>query len=101
MARFESFEGWFKEKYGSQAVLAEKLGVAQNTVSQWLTGKTRISPEIQKACRKLGYDGPWPEPLKFVTREDLDAAVMRIEQLVHWSTKTILDELKNSKGGAP
>lgn len=71
MPKFETFEGWLKEKWGSQAALAEKLSVNQNTISSWKTGRSRIHPEYQKELRKLGYDGPFPEGNKEVTQEDL------------------------------
>ncbi len=73
MPKFENLETWIDVKWGSQIALGEKIGVAGNTVSQWLSGKSRIKPLIQDKLRKLGYDGPFPEGNKELTQDDLQA----------------------------
>jgi hypothetical protein len=52
---------WIRDKWKTQAVFAEKMGVAQGRVSKWLTAAEGISPDYQAKIRKLGYQGPWPQ----------------------------------------
>lgn len=73
MQKFESLEDWIEKKWGTQGALAEKIGMAQNTISAWLSGKSRIKPPIQKKLQALGYNGPFPEMGKEITAEDLQA----------------------------
>lgn len=60
MPKFGSLEAWIGQNWGSQREFARKMGVAQNTVSQWMNGKSRIKGEMEKKIRALGYDGPLP-----------------------------------------
>jgi len=73
MHKFENFESWMKEKWGNQSSLAQELGVNQNTVSSWKTGRSRIHPDFQAKLRALGYDGPFPEGHQELTQDDLQA----------------------------
>jgi transcriptional regulator with XRE-family HTH domain len=81
MPKFESFEKWIEERWGSQTALAEKLGVAKNTVSLWAAGKSRLKGEMAKKIRALGYDGPFPETGGEIKREDLEA--LRLDLRAH------------------
>ena len=40
--------GEYIEKNGGQTEIAQKLGVTQGLISQWLKGKTRVTPERAK-----------------------------------------------------
>lgn len=73
MSKFESLEDWIDKKWGTQGALAEKLGMAQNTISSWVSGRSRIKPPIQGKLKSLGYDGPFPEGNKEITQDDLQA----------------------------
>lgn len=92
MPKFETFEGWLKEKWGSQSALAEKLSVNQNTISSWKTGRSRIHPDYQKELRKLGYDGPFPEPGGEVTLADLESIRQEIRVQAAWVREEIRKE---------
>lgn len=73
MPNFENFENWMKEKWGNQSALAQELGVNQNTVSSWKTGRSRVHPDFQAKLRELGYDGPFPDGRQEITQDDLQA----------------------------
>lgn len=96
MPKFESLEDWIDKKWGSQLALGEKLGVAGNTVSQWLSGKSRMKPPIQAKIKALGYDGPFPEGSKEVTQEDLQALgrdLIRVVNHAHLDLKADIQAL--------
>ena len=69
---FEDLETWIEDEWKSQAKLASALGVAKNTVSQWVNGKSRIKRKVEKKLRELGYDGPLPDVGQEVTKRDLE-----------------------------
>lgn len=92
MPKFATFEGWLKERWGSQAALAEKLQVNQNTVSSWKTGRTRIHPDYQKELRKLGYDGPFPEPGTEISLADLESLRDEIRTQAAWVREELRKE---------
>jgi len=72
MPKFESLGAWIEDRWGTQGALAAELEVAQNTVSQWMLGKSRPKPPMQKKLRSLGYDGPFTtQEGEEVTSEDL------------------------------
>lgn len=89
MPKFESFENWIDEKWGTQTALAEKLGVAKNTVSLWSSGKSRIKGDTAKKLRSLGYDGPWPEAGSEITREDLEALRQDLRAMIGWAREEL------------
>ena len=82
---------WIREKYDTQAAFGDKIGVRQGRVSKWILGTEGISPEYQRAVRKLGYSGPWPVeeaqdtqaggPAPYVTRDEFLKWTGRIERL--------------------
>ncbi len=50
---------WIREKFGSQAQLAQKMGIHPTMISRWMAGNG-MSEDYQAKIRKLGYTGPWP-----------------------------------------
>jgi transcriptional regulator with XRE-family HTH domain len=89
MPKFESFEKWIEEKWGTQTALAEKIGVAKNTVSLWASGRSRIKGEMAKKIRSLGYDGPFPDGGEAVTQADLEALRQDLRALIGWSREEV------------
>ena len=85
MQKFANLEEWIDKKWGTQGALAEKLGMAQNTISSWLSGRSRIKPPIQKKLMDLGYNGPFPEGNKDVTPEDLQGLGRDLAKLVNYA----------------
>lgn len=60
MPKFETFGDFVREKFKTQTNAAKILKTGQNTISQWVTGRNRPEPEMQKVLfDKYGYDGPW------------------------------------------
>lgn len=78
---------WIKDKYGSQAGLADALGVQQSRVSKWVSGAESISDPIQAKLRGMKYKGPWPREqaqapaVEATPREDYWKLVGRVEAL--------------------
>ncbi len=97
MPKFESLESWIGLVWKDQAALAEKMGVARNTVSQWMTGKSRIKPPVREKLKDLGYDGPWPEVGGDLTREDLKAVEDKLDDLLK-KNEAILEVLRAMAG---
>lgn len=96
MPKFESLEDWIEKKWGTQGALAAKLNMAQNTVSAWLVGKSRIKPQIQAKIKALGYDGPFPEGNKHLTQDDLQALgrdLVRVTNHAHEDLKRDIQAL--------
>jgi transcriptional regulator with XRE-family HTH domain len=93
MPKFESLEAWIDDKWGTQSALAEKMGVAKNTVSLWASGKSRIKAETGKKLRELGYDGPWPASGGEITREDLEALRQDLRAHQAW----VLEEIRKAQ----
>lgn len=84
MQTFVNVEDWIEKKWGKQSSLGDALGVAANTISQWVNGKSRISFSHQKKMRELGYDGPFPDSLKEVTREDIELLRQEVRTMAGW-----------------
>lgn len=60
MPKFETFGDFVREKFKTQTNAAKILKTGQNTISQWVTGRNKPEPEMQKVLfDKYGYDGPW------------------------------------------
>lgn len=79
---------WIRDKHGSQAGLAEKLGVQQSRISKWLKGREPIPEAYQAKLRAMKYAGPWPREEAqeapagdFTPREDYWKLVGRVEAL--------------------
>jgi hypothetical protein len=91
---FESLEDWIEKRWETQAALGEELGVAANTVSQWVSGKSRIKPPIRKKMVALGYNGPFPEATRPVTNDDLQALGRDLVGVVGSSEKRLSKEIQ-------
>jgi transcriptional regulator with XRE-family HTH domain len=93
MPKFESLEDWIDKKWITQGALGEKLGVASNTVSQWVSGKSRIKPPMQAKIRALGFDGPFPEGRQEVTQEDLQALGRDLQRVVGYAHEDLKQDI--------
>lgn len=95
---------WIREKWKTQAVFAEKLGVTQGRVSKWLTAAEGVSADYQAKIRKLGYQGPWPaeeaqEPAPptggpYITEKDAARELGKLEGRIETLEKRLEEALE-------
>lgn len=100
MTNIEDFEKWITAKYGTQGRFAESLGVGQTTVSRWLAGKQRISPDYQKRIKKAGFNGVLPEPADgAVTKADLESLREEIRTQAAWLREELRKDIEAAVEG--
>lgn len=99
MPRLGEFELWALDRFGRQVEAAAAFGVAQNTLSQWIT-KGEIPRQYHQKAQELGYKGGFmakAEPdLEAAQRAYLDAhfAVVRQDiQALGIAIQAIANEL--------
>lgn len=96
MQKFENIGDWVEKTYGTQKKAAEALGTKQNVISQWVSGRSRPSREMQKLLQKKGFSGPFEKPAVSVplSREDFvelrGAVKQHIEQWERGEEKVLL-----------
>lgn len=86
MPKFEELGSYVETVWKTQAALAKQLGVAQNTVSNWINGKLRVTLEYQKALRELEppYEGPFPEAGAEFTSAEVESLRQEIRTQAGW-----------------